>query len=60
MNPDYMHWYGRAAVEEPLQKIKDGAEKLRAKKTTALNIGHRVIRVRQDIGLTSEGVSEFA
>ncbi|MEW6455887.1 MAG: multiheme c-type cytochrome [Acidobacteriota bacterium] len=29
MNPDYMHWYGWAAIKESLQKIKDEAESLR-------------------------------
>ncbi|MFZ2411705.1 MAG: multiheme c-type cytochrome, partial [Candidatus Methanoperedens sp.] len=29
-NPDYMHWYGWAAMKESLQKIKDGAGRMRA------------------------------
>ncbi|MBE0524870.1 MAG: cytochrome C [Methanosarcinales archaeon] len=29
-NPDYMHWYGWAAMKESLQKIKDEADKMRA------------------------------
>ncbi len=29
-NPDYMHWYGWAAMKESLQKIKDQAAALRA------------------------------
>ncbi len=32
MNPDYMHWYGWAPMKETLQKIKDEAKNLRAKK----------------------------
>jgi len=33
MNPDYMHWYGWAAMKEALQKIKDEAGTLRREKT---------------------------
>ncbi len=33
-NPDYMFWYGYASMQNSLQKIKDGAELLRASKTT--------------------------
>jgi hypothetical protein len=29
MNPDYMHWYGWAAMKEALARIKDDAEKMR-------------------------------
>jgi hypothetical protein len=29
-NPDYMHWYGWAAMKESLQKIKDEAASIRA------------------------------
>jgi len=35
MNPDYMHWYGWAPMKESLQRIKDEAKKLRAKKSPA-------------------------
>jgi cell division septation protein DedD len=34
-NPDYMHWYGWAAMKESLQKIKDEAARLRAEKAAA-------------------------
>jgi hypothetical protein len=33
-NPDYMHWYGWAAMKESLQKIKDEAASLRAQAAT--------------------------
>lgn len=29
-NPDYMHWYGWAAMKESLQRIQDKAEEMRA------------------------------
>ncbi|MBI5487079.1 MAG: cytochrome C [Deltaproteobacteria bacterium] len=33
MNPDYMNWYGWAAMKEALQRIKDEAATLRREKT---------------------------
>lgn len=37
-NPDYMHWYGWAAMKESLQKIKDEAAGLRADAATQADI----------------------
>jgi len=34
MNPDYMHRYGWAPMKETLQKIRDEAKKLCAKRIT--------------------------
>lgn len=35
MNPDYLHWHGRARMKESLRLIKDEAAQLRAQHASA-------------------------